>query len=160
MTDHNPLIKLLGDRTLDDISNSRLFSLRDHTLMTSGSRGGGGGGGSEIFRFFWMLYAGARVGGRYKFRRPSPYFNFFIINAETLDLESEVGRSPFPSRYMYSKCMNQYDDMPRSRNLFCKIMQASAKPCRIFSCFSPLFFPVFFLFFVFTPTEFTGHRVM
>ena len=38
---------------------------------------------------------------------------------------------------------------------FASIMQASAKPCRVFSCFFFLFFSCFFLFFVFTPTEFT-----
>ena len=44
----------------------------------------------------------------------------------------------------------------RSRNLFCKIMQASAKPCRVFSLFFlGVFSCFFFLFFVFTPTEFT-----
>ena len=32
VTDHNPLGKLLGDRTLDEISNSKLFSLKQRTL--------------------------------------------------------------------------------------------------------------------------------
>ena len=64
----------------------------------------------------------------------------------TLHLKSEVGRSPFPSRYI--DIINQYD-IPRSTNLFCKIMQASAKPCRV----SFLFLSCFF--FLFTPTEFT-----
>ena len=49
------------------------------------------------------------------------------VIAETLRLKSEVGRSPFPSRYIY----NQSIDIPRSTNLFCKTMQASAKPCRV-----------------------------
>ena len=61
-----------------------------------------------------------------------------VLFAATPYLKSEVGRSPFPSRYIY---INQYD-IPQSRNLFCKIMQASAKPCRVFfpdfSCFSCL----------------------
>ena len=49
--------------------------------------------------------------------------------------------------------MNQYDDIPRSRNLFCKIMQASAKPCPVFPVF-PVFPGFFSMFSVFTPTEF------
>ena len=32
MTDHKPLTKLLGDRTLDEISNPRLFRLKQRTL--------------------------------------------------------------------------------------------------------------------------------
>ena len=55
-----------------------------------------------------------------------------ILIAETLHSKSEVGRSPFPSRD------NQYD-IPRSTILFCKIMQASAKPCRVFSCIFSVF---------------------
>ena len=33
VTDHKPLVKLLGDRTLDEITNSRLFRLKQRTLM-------------------------------------------------------------------------------------------------------------------------------
>ena len=32
VTDHKPLIKILGDRTLDEITNSRLFRLKQRTL--------------------------------------------------------------------------------------------------------------------------------
>ena len=32
ITDHKPLVKLLGDRTLDEITNSRLFRLKQRTL--------------------------------------------------------------------------------------------------------------------------------
>ena len=32
VTDHKPLVKLLGDRTLDEISNTRLFRLKQRTL--------------------------------------------------------------------------------------------------------------------------------
>ena len=32
VTDHKPLVKILGDRTLDEISNSRLFRLKQRTL--------------------------------------------------------------------------------------------------------------------------------
>ena len=32
VTDHKPLVKLLGDRTLDEITNTRLFRLKQHTL--------------------------------------------------------------------------------------------------------------------------------
>ena len=32
-TDHKPLVKVLGDRALDDIRNPRLFRLKQHTLM-------------------------------------------------------------------------------------------------------------------------------
>ena len=32
VTDHNPLVKLFGDRALDQITNSRLFSLKQRTL--------------------------------------------------------------------------------------------------------------------------------
>ena len=32
VTDHKPLVKLFGDRTLDQIANSRLFSLKQRTL--------------------------------------------------------------------------------------------------------------------------------
>ena len=32
MTDHKPLVKLLGDRTLDEISNTRLFRIKQRTL--------------------------------------------------------------------------------------------------------------------------------
>ena len=32
VTDHKPLVKLFGDRTLDEITNSRLFSLKQRTL--------------------------------------------------------------------------------------------------------------------------------
>jgi len=33
ITDHKPLVKIFGDRTLDEISNSRLFRLKQRTLM-------------------------------------------------------------------------------------------------------------------------------
>ena len=33
VTDHKPLVKLLGDRTLDEISNIRLFRLKQRTLQ-------------------------------------------------------------------------------------------------------------------------------
>jgi hypothetical protein len=33
VTDHKPLVKLLGDRTLDEITNTRLFRLKQRTLM-------------------------------------------------------------------------------------------------------------------------------
>ena len=33
ITDHKPLVKLFGDRTLDEISNPRLFRLKQRTLM-------------------------------------------------------------------------------------------------------------------------------
>ena len=32
-TDHKPLVKVLGDRALDDIHNPRLFRLKQRTLM-------------------------------------------------------------------------------------------------------------------------------
>ena len=32
ITDHKPLVKIFGDRTLDEITNSRLFRLKQHTL--------------------------------------------------------------------------------------------------------------------------------
>ena len=32
MTDHRPLVKVLGDRTLDEINNPRLFSFKEDTL--------------------------------------------------------------------------------------------------------------------------------
>lgn len=32
VTDHKPLVKLFGDRVLDQITNSRLFSLKQRTL--------------------------------------------------------------------------------------------------------------------------------
>ena len=32
VTDHKPLVKIFGDTTLDNIDNSRLFSLKQHTL--------------------------------------------------------------------------------------------------------------------------------
>ena len=32
VTDHKPLVKILGDRTLDEITNSRLFRLKQRTL--------------------------------------------------------------------------------------------------------------------------------
>ena len=32
VTDHKPLIKIFGDRTLDEITNSRLFRLKQRTL--------------------------------------------------------------------------------------------------------------------------------
>ena len=32
VTDHKPLVKILGDRTLDEIDNSRLFCLKQRTL--------------------------------------------------------------------------------------------------------------------------------
>ena len=32
VTDHKPLVKILGDRTLDEITNSRLFQLKQRTL--------------------------------------------------------------------------------------------------------------------------------
>ncbi|KAL9972701.1 hypothetical protein ACROYT_G019061 [Oculina patagonica] len=32
VTDHKPLVKIFGDRTLDEITNSRLFRLKQHTL--------------------------------------------------------------------------------------------------------------------------------
>ena len=32
VTDHKPLVKVLGDRTLDEISNTRLFRLKQRTL--------------------------------------------------------------------------------------------------------------------------------
>jgi GNAT superfamily N-acetyltransferase len=33
ITDHKPLVKIFGDRTLDEISNSRLFRLKQRTLQ-------------------------------------------------------------------------------------------------------------------------------
>ncbi|QQP38294.1 Uncharacterized protein FKW44_018834, partial [Caligus rogercresseyi] len=33
VTDHKPLVKLLGDRTLDEIPNMRLFRLKQRTLL-------------------------------------------------------------------------------------------------------------------------------
>ena len=33
LTDHKPLLKLLGDRTLDEIHNMRLFRLKERTMM-------------------------------------------------------------------------------------------------------------------------------
>ena len=35
VTDHKPLIKILGDRTLDEISNTRIFRLKQRTLPWS-----------------------------------------------------------------------------------------------------------------------------
>ena len=35
VTDHKPLVKILGDRTLDEISNSRIFRLKQRTLPWS-----------------------------------------------------------------------------------------------------------------------------
>ena len=35
VTDHNPLVKILGDRTLDEISNTRIFRLKQLTLPWS-----------------------------------------------------------------------------------------------------------------------------
>ncbi len=32
VTDHKPLVKLFGDKTLDEVNNSRLFNLKEHTL--------------------------------------------------------------------------------------------------------------------------------
>lgn len=32
VTDHKPLVKILGDRTLDEITNTRLFRLKQRTL--------------------------------------------------------------------------------------------------------------------------------
>ena len=32
LTDHKPLLKLLGDRTLDEIHNTRLFGLKQRTM--------------------------------------------------------------------------------------------------------------------------------
>ena len=32
VTDHKPLVKILGDRTIDEINNSRLFRLKQRTL--------------------------------------------------------------------------------------------------------------------------------
>lgn len=32
VTDHEPLVKIFGDRTLDEITNSRLFRLKQRTL--------------------------------------------------------------------------------------------------------------------------------
>ena len=32
VTDHKPLVKIFGDRTLDEISNTRLFRLKQRTL--------------------------------------------------------------------------------------------------------------------------------
>ena len=52
---------------------------------------------------------------------------------------------PRHRRPLYIVYINQYD-IPRNTNLFCKIMQPSAKPCRVFSCFF-LFFSFFSLFF-------------
>ena len=34
-TDHKPLVKILGDRTLDEISNTRIFRLKQRTLPWS-----------------------------------------------------------------------------------------------------------------------------
>ena len=33
VTDHKPLVKIFGDRTLDEITNSRLFRLKQRTLL-------------------------------------------------------------------------------------------------------------------------------
>ena len=33
VTDHKPLVKIFGDRTLDEISNTHLFRLKQRTLM-------------------------------------------------------------------------------------------------------------------------------
>ena len=33
VTDHKPLVKILGDRTLDEITNTRLFRLKQRTLL-------------------------------------------------------------------------------------------------------------------------------
>ena len=35
VTDHKPLVKIIGDRTLDDISNTRMFRLKQRTLPWS-----------------------------------------------------------------------------------------------------------------------------
>ena len=35
VTDHKPLVKILGDRTLDEISNTRIFRLKQRTLPWS-----------------------------------------------------------------------------------------------------------------------------
>ena len=32
VTDHKPLVKIFGDRTLDEITNTRLFRLKQRTL--------------------------------------------------------------------------------------------------------------------------------
>ena len=32
VTDHKPLVKIFGDRTLDEISNTRLFRIKQRTL--------------------------------------------------------------------------------------------------------------------------------
>ena len=34
-TDHKPLVKILGDRALDEITNTRIFRLKQRTLMWS-----------------------------------------------------------------------------------------------------------------------------
>ena len=33
VTDHKPLVKIFGDRTLDEITNTRLFRLKQRTLL-------------------------------------------------------------------------------------------------------------------------------
>ena len=33
VTDHKPLVKLFGDRTLDEITNPRLFRIKQKTLI-------------------------------------------------------------------------------------------------------------------------------
>ena len=34
LTDHKPLVKILGYRTLDEITNCRLFRLKAHSALT------------------------------------------------------------------------------------------------------------------------------
>ena len=56
--------------------------------------------------------------------------------------------SPIPMKDIFKEYVNTYD----LRNKRC---WEASKVRTVFSCFFPPVFPVFFLFFVFTPTEFT-----
>ena len=73
-----------------------------------------------------------------------------VIFAETLRLKCEVGRSPFPSRDDIILINMTYR---RVEICFASIMQASAKPCRVFSCFFSSVFRVY-------TNRIYGHRVM
>ena len=83
--------------------------------------------------------------GRYSLNIVLKRTRLLTVFAETLHLKSEVGRSPFPSPDISINMTYRSVEI-----CFASIMQASVKPCRVLS-----FFPPVFLFFVFTPTEFT-----
>ena len=67
---------------------------------------------------------------------------FAKVIAETVHLKSEVGHSPFPSRYIYIYIYIYISINMTYRGVeicFASIMQASAKPCGVFSCLLTVF---------------------